>query len=347
MKVRQLEKKQRAKLLRNINLYPVKMDLRVDKLLFIEVNAQELIDASFHDSRVLLRHDSICYETSIDGLMAYFERYLGVNPPIRAVYHNAFCGSTLLSRYLGELNKYFIYREPPVFSHLANYKYLGMAEKNDELWRKLLCLSSCLMSRSPKGLSAITKMNDNCNNLIVDIHRFNEKSKSLILYSDLETFLISILKDSERRRFVRDRLSFMGSSSFPALKEVNHSELSDAHAAAFLWLLQTHIMIDAIDKYDRIRTLNCNQLFDNPNQALLETVQFFGKDVDENLFEEAIIKHGTNHSKLGHVYSSSVRQEKLSRLRENYTEEVDSGLEWADGFIDPGFLLPILGARLL
>ena len=101
----------------------------------------------------------------------------------------------------------------------------------------------------------------------------------VLLYSDLETYLVALLKRGVRGR-IWGRKLFTNLKSWSrfelGLDADELLELTDMQAAALAWLMQIH-HFDSLAKQfgPRIMLLESNQLFDSPAATLHRAATFF------------------------------------------------------------------------
>jgi len=182
------------KLLRHPTAFPVKLDLEAETVTIQELSREARVRAAFHDGRKPLG-PSIKHVVELKRLLSSYRDRLFVPQPVHYIFHNAFCGSTLLARYLDQLSQISVYKEPQALTHLAWYR--GMHPVDGDRWRETAALMVRLISRTASSDEIpVIKLHDGCNTLAGALLKLHPESRGVILYSDLPTFLLFFLIDS-------------------------------------------------------------------------------------------------------------------------------------------------------
>jgi hypothetical protein len=202
------------------------------------------------------------------------------------VFHTAFCGSTLLARALDVPERAMVLREPGVLVKLANLKRERHPWSQDAArWRQLVgAVFGLLGDAAGGGERAAIKPSNVCNNLIGDAMALPASGPSLLLYSDLRSFLVSVLKKGEQGRgFVR-RLCLSFSLDLPQVRDVPARELllmTDLQVAAAVWLMQMELFAQALrGARRRVRTLNADRFLNEPKPVLVAASAFLELGLD-------------------------------------------------------------------
>ena len=323
------------------NLYPLFIDGAPDRFVFVPMTREKYRNASFHNKRDL-KSTSILFPVALDQLTR--RRARTDNPHRKAVhyvFHTAFCGSTLLSRYLDIPGCFFVYREPSTLTQLSLFKHGRLPSWNVLHWPRVLELSIAFLSRTelPEE-TAIVKLGDGCNNLIDELLGQRAESRGLILYSDLETFLISTLKSPSRRKWVRNRIKWSGANELPEMRPINPAGLSDSAASAYVWLAQILTCRRAIERNpEQMCSLNCRQLFDSPGDTLQSIFSLFGKPYREELIAGVISSESKKHGKTRQEFDVEQRENVRRNVERECSAEIEAGLAWFDSLrFDPQLL---------
>lgn len=243
--------------------------------------------------------------------------------PARIMFHNGFCGSTLLAKSVARRGHCLTYSEPRALNCLATIhehrRHYGIPEtKMKEMVEMLLCLLS--RTYSPAEQSVI-KAPPHCIWMADALLATHSGSAGVVIYSDLETFLISVLKNPERRLWARkmlERAPGVGSLG-------NTRSLSDSQTAAGLWLCQMTFWRRYLRRTKRrIRSLDCSRLFKDPEITLRLVGSFF----DLEAGEELIKVHAKVSGKSKH-YDRSMRWVELQYHAQIFASEIEDGTAWA------------------
>jgi len=256
--------------------------------------------------------------------------------PAHAIFHVAFCGSTLISRCLDRLGT-LVLKEPFPFHEL------GFMKRHDPLmhdrprdWQTAFDLVMRLLARTyPDTQASVIKPTDASTHLIEDVLAHAPDAGALFLYVDLETFLLSILGDPIRRGFARERLEDL-SVLFPdhaLFCAATRRTLTDAESAACLWLLHRQIYADFAERNPdaRCRSLDFAAFLDDPAPALGGVARLFGIRTSARDLDEAVTAESGTHAKAPDMrFTRADRKAALQAVSDRYRDEVVEGLAWAD-----------------
>lgn len=330
MQIYHLNDTQLLSLITTPELFPIGIDIENDRIFFCKMSLNDYVREPFHDQRLLHKNSILCGCT-ISGLLKRFSSELANPKPQRFIFHSAFCGSTLLSRYLDDLQESFVYREPQVFMELADFKHQYSDCYDEAHWTSVQSLLVVLLSRTYGNTYPIIKQVDNCNGIITGLLSLNPESLSLGLYSSLNEFLLSCLKSPERRNFAQQRLSRMDVSGTKALSRINIASLSEPETIACLWLLQMYQLLEACEKSPRqFKTLSRETLFSQPKPSLIEVLDFYHFDHSDELLQNIINKYSIVHAKSGKAFSLTSDNDNNAKLREEHQIEIELARSWAE-----------------
>ncbi|MGB6718388.1 MAG: hypothetical protein WBE47_15670 [Candidatus Acidiferrales bacterium] len=185
----------------------------------------------------------------------------------------------------------------------------------------------------------IIKTNDLCNRIGTALLNYDLRSKFVFLTDRLKTFLLSVLRTEERREWVRARNKSAKEfvRIFPALADINPDNLSDAEAAAYLWLFNqmTGDCFEDGQYFGRTLAVNCHQMLSEPLETLEKVACLFSLPYDD-VIRAHVRNHWSvsRHSKdLSRQYDANSRESILKRAEERYGAEAELGIEWASGLV--------------
>ena len=317
------------------NLFPARIDAENEELYFIRTSSVELENLPFHDSRLNQKKQIIKNQkfSEINESLA--------NSSVSFIFHTAFCGSTFLSRLLGQTNYYLSIREPNVFMELANFLRVNTKIKNNKnlfnLWIRKTVYSFLQLDVNKH---VIFKPTNAANNIIETFLEVLPESKALLLYSDLDSFLISILKKGEAgKAFIRNLYNILSLDGSPFamtdFRKVNC--FTDLQIACLVWSMQMYVYqkITAGKYNNRIKFVNANDFLKKPKQGLIKISDFFGHDLDikhlESLDEKGVF---SSHAKYNNQkYNSNIRQQENEKIMKKYQDEFKEIHHWLNNFI--------------
>ncbi|MDB4307993.1 hypothetical protein N9985_01760 [Gammaproteobacteria bacterium] len=237
-----------------------------------------------------------------------------------------------------------VYREPVTLHQLAviqrrrNVIPSTLLVYQDDLFDLVAGMLSKTWSSSEVP---IIKATDSCNNIIDRLLSHQPGSTAILLYSQLEDFLISNLKSPGRRNFLGKlvKRSQYDAAGIKSLAKLDISSLDTACAAAFVWIVQMHL-------YRNIMTtggvtcmpLDAEDLLRDP-AAILSAVC---SHLDLGISEKDILRTldspvWSRHAKDNSVkkYGLIRRQEEKGALRSALGEEITRAVAWVNSF--PGW----------
>lgn len=242
--------------------------------------------------------------------------------PVNFIFHTAFCGSTLLARYLDQPGWTFVYREPAILTSLVTHRFRRTL--NSSLWSDTFKMSITLLSRTDSCNEVpIIKLHDGCSSIVHHLLSLHPDSKGLILYTDWYSFLLSIFRHPFRRKWVRDRLQLTNCRDHDLLHDVDIASLTDSEATAYLWMAQMYTYLKAIEYHTRrLYSLECNILFQSPQNALRAIMDHFCISSSYGVVIDDIARHEKIHAKFGHEYDAKVSAAQNAFIAKIYKNEI-------------------------
>lgn len=253
--------------------------------------------------------------------------------PIHFIFHTSFCCSTLLARALEIPGKSTVLREPDVLINLAN----RIIRSDDPANRKRLELVMRLLERPlGSGETVIVKPSNFGNRLADLVLSARPESRAILLYSDVETLLRSLLKRGMFGRIFGRRLfaQLLGWSALNlGYRPEELLQLTDVQAIALAWLMQiSHF--DAIARAfgDRAMLLDSAALLADPAAAIGRAQALFGLGLDAGEIES--IARGpvfAKHSKFSdRDYSAEERQREHEAATQAHSDEIGMVVKWIE-----------------
>ncbi|MGH8127441.1 MAG: hypothetical protein ACRETC_03610 [Gammaproteobacteria bacterium] len=198
------------------------------------------------------------------------------------IFHTAFCCSTLLARSLDLPGRTLALREPATLLQLADLKR-GLTVTNYNV-ASLLTPTLNLLSRPFRtGERVLIKPTNLVNNLIPELLAASPESRVLVLYDNLEAFLLSVLKrprESERgiSQFL-ERLRLDAPARAFAPEVLNVGDLP--RRAALVWALQMHALNASLSTSpSHVRFLGAPSLLREPVSALAAVTEWLNLGID-------------------------------------------------------------------
>jgi hypothetical protein len=253
--------------------------------------------------------------------------------PIHFVFHTSFCGSTLLARALDIPGVSTALREPDILINLAN----RLVRSDDGSNRQRVEVVLRLLERPfAPGERVIVKPTNFANRLLEPLLTMRPSSRAVLLYSDVETFLRSLLKRGMFGRIFGRRMFAQLSGWSPLSFGYGTAELlqqTDVQIAALAWLMQVH-HFDSIARAfsERAIVVDSATLAASPADVIEQAQSLFGLGLGRRQVEE--IASGpvfSKHSKFSdRDYDSAARDEEHRAASEAHAEELNMVVQWIE-----------------
>lgn len=314
-------------------MYLREIDFEGREALFLRMSREGYARSSFLDTR------TVTLDGNVYGvpLAALLERFHEARPPprrINYIFHTAFCGSTLLSRCLDRPGVSLAYKEPYVLHQLGFVRRQGPRPEALSRPTPFLDLALALLGRSyaPDEIPLV-KPADSCINLAREMLTAHPASTGLLLYARLDAFLLSMLKNHKRRRYMRTLVARARTDLDDAgwLPGVDTEALSDAQAAAFVWigLMRAYLDLLADDRL-AVCSLDASVFFEHPVPTLEAVAQFFGLALGEADIEVAVGAVFTRDAKDPfRPFDKAVHATQHAHLARVLAAEIEEGRAWA------------------
>jgi hypothetical protein len=300
---------------------------------FVNMNRDLYYKSIFCDGRIYPRNNEVI-TIPLAQLLERFEEKEFPVPKLNYLFHMAHGGSTLLSRALDLPGINIVYREP------AALRQLGVAAAEEqfgdhppEIWQRVFNLSTALLSKTyEKNERVFIKANVPVNFIVPQLMAVNANTRGLILYAGLDDYLLAILKSQGHRDWLRNVVGEVGNSIDATLgmSAGERDALTDAEAAAALWMTQIHLFANALQKYPQLRSLDSELFYNQPKLALSKSCDFFRfRAKDEKL--DAIVNSDLfrRYSKdPQQQYDNTIRLQKKDQLRANIQPELKQANAW-------------------
>ena len=267
----------------------------------------------------------------------------GTPAPIAWIQHIAFCGSTLLARALDVPGAGFALKEPFTLHRLAWIRRrieTGEAAGLGIDWERAHHAVCTLLARTWAPTErAVVKPTDSCNNIIEACLTLNAESRSLLMYSTLDDFVISTLKTAGRREYLRNQLNRTqnDAAAYTHLATIDTDGMKDAQLAAFAWLVQMNGYQDRIDAGDdRIATLDGRRFLSEPAAALPAIARFLGVTMTERQLADMLASDVfTRHSKMAvRAFDKDAYASEQRAIRTRLAPEIEAARRFAEPYLE-------------
>jgi len=327
---------ERARLWQVPDLFPIMLSPETDELVLVAITEQAYRDASFLDDREIPTDASRVLP--LEEALRLLDRQTSPAKPVHGIFHVAFCGSTLISRCLQELDTAFVLKEPfPMHAMAERRRKVLPGSPGEAAWRRQFRLLVRLLSRTHRPQqTAIVKPTDASTNLICELLEHHPGSRAVFLHVGVEEFMLAMLGDRERMGFVRSRLAELGElfPDEPVFRFERWNSLPDAAQVASLWMLhaRAYARYAGPNRSSAYRSLDFERFRRAPIATLAALARFLGLEATPLEIEQAVATCTAVDSKRPGLRHSSA--DWLRRRRETeraFHGDMRAGLDWAQG----------------
>ncbi len=263
------------------------------------------------------------------------------------ILHSAFCCSTLMARACDTPGKCLSLKEPDILMSLANAKRMLPRQNRESEFADLFKLILKLLSRRRHPTEKILlKPTNAANNLLPDF--LAAASPLILMYSDLEGFLVSVLKKGEPgRNFVRVQYNIfsLDEESIAQIPQRQAMTFTDLQVAALVWKHQLGLFGRYLSHHpSKMRSLKDSSFLADKGAALRSASQHLGLGLSEGEIAAAlsgpVFKRNSKFDASG--FDSTQKIVEAEKIRDIYASDIGATLEWAET-VDLGekLLLPL------
>lgn len=324
------------RLLGSPELYLLGLNFRQSQGFLVPMTERSYRDSAFLDQRLVRGGGE---DTALD--IATLARVSQALPhrPIHYIFHVGHCGSTLLSRMLGEMQGFFSLREPLLLMALARAaRDLGTAETGMSRadWTALRDLLLAYLSRTWRASqTALIKASSHANNVAPELMAWSPHSRAVFLYIGLEDYLATMLRPKPREE-TRDFYPLRRADFARAVGAAPDcmGELGEAEKTALVWLMNRYeyrrlVVNPALN--GRLLPLRFDDLLAAPRETVHRVAAFLGEPPVRAELDAAVAPGllGSYAKSPGIPFDSGRRQESLFESRRLYGDEIARALDWA------------------
>ena len=320
------------------DLLPWQLDIPGARLLLALVSESTYRDASFLDQRLNLDGKLQAMWAPLERLLA--DRHSAGHTASAAgfIFHVGHCGSTLLSRLLGENPALLQLREPLSLRALAETERL-LDDEDAPItrleWQALSDLLLQLLARTYReDQMAVIKPSSNCNNLLEPLLRRHPGHRAIFLYLNLKAYLANVLRPQSRgalHAFARERAydlrRFMPQAGFTL------QDLSPGRLGALNWATSMAQVLHVQDDKalaTRVRVVEFETFLRDPVDTLSGLFLFLGKPVSRQT-ATAIVNSGhmSSYAKDPRVgYTPELRAADIELSTQAHKTDIEDAVGW-------------------
>lgn len=304
-----------------------------------QMQRDDYVQNSFLDDRLISSGDR--FNTNTEALLSACDQK--ISTPLKRlsfIFHLAFGGSTLISRCLDKPGVCLAYKEPYLIHQLSfltrkNWIYKTIDNEPRILDKKLAGLSIDLLSRTfdPEELPLI-KPSESCNNLIASLLNSRPYAKGIILYTNLTSFAVSMLKHKTRRDYMKASLTRAQTDlEHMGFKTLKYDGLTDGEAVAYLWFSQmVHFYSLLKDDALPLRSLYAPNFFDRPVEVLMALSNYYNMQHEEADFQKHVENGAfTKDAKFSDkTYNAQTELKEKEAAQQKLQNEIDQAYRWIE-----------------
>ena len=300
-------------------------------LSFTHASRETLASEPFLDQR--WTHDGSHHQAPLDVVAAAIGPRRMAN--LNFIWHTSFCCSTLVAHALDRPGHNLALSEPLVLVSMADAKRSASLEQGWQLSRLPETVFRLLGRPECEGAQVLVKPSNFANALVGDAARLTA-GKSLFLYSDLASFLVSIAKSGvSLRKYVRRLFSTLTANMRDQLpwSWAEIFQMSDLEIAALAWHMQITEFRTAWAQLgpSRAASLDCDAFLRHPAQAMAKLDAFFELGLGEEWIGQVLSgPRFKQHAKVpGEPFDTASRQEQAAATRRQFGKDLDRVVEWS------------------
>lgn len=333
-----------AALFEGPELLPWQLDIPGSRLLLALMDEPTYRSAAFLDQRLNLDGRLQAIWVPLPQLMADARASGRRQAPACFLFHIGHCGSTLITRLLGEDPRFLPLREPLSLRTLAeNERLVDMpgAPMDRSGWEAVRELLLLLLTRSYRdGQRAFIKPSSNCNNLMAPVLASHAGHKAVFLFLNLRSYLANLLRPQSRNAlyvFANDRAADL--RRFLPGADIVLEGLAPARLGALNWTANMAQLVHAESDpglAPRLRAVEFEGFLREPATHLMDLSGFLGIPMEPAQVERILASgHMERYAKdLRFAYTPELREADLRQSLEAHRREIEDAESWLIGLLD-------------
>jgi len=322
--------------------FPAAFGSDYQSLKFAWLQREILSNEAFLDQR-MNASVSAWESAAVSSVLQHMANLSAASPAF--IFHSAFCCSTLLARALDVAGRSLTLKEPDVLMGLANALRVGEHENDQE--KLVTAIFGLLARRFEKDESVVVKPTNAANNLLRPAIKCG--APVLIIYGDLRSFLVSVLKKGEPcKAFMRKQYNIfkLDPGGLALIPDRQAMTFTDLQVAALVWRHQLELFADVASgsSADQVATLDFRRLIDNPARTLVAVSQHLGLPLNPqtltDVAEGPVFKRDSKFA--DRPYDSEQRATDAESVQLHHAEALDQVENWANQLdLGLGLSLPL------
>lgn len=254
--------------------------------------------------------------------------------PVNFIFHTSFCRSTLMAQALHMDGISFSLKEPGILLSLAeSCRQTWMSQDPGKAKQTFEAILRLITGLAIEGESIVIKPTNLANNLLP--YALASGRKVLLMYSDLRSFLVSILKYGERGRAFSRHLYTRLKHECDFFKTMDQDQallLTDLKIAALAWKKQMSAFTVALNdaKPGQVCTLDSAAFSANKPEVLSRVYEFFdipaSRDQVESIASGPVFQRHSKNKK--DIDDAEILQQRMD-LEDRFRDDIETTLAWA------------------
>jgi hypothetical protein len=315
------------------------LDMQRGELHFLEVTADTFRVSAFLDNRIAYTGERL-HGFPIETVAAAL-RSQGMTPAHTGfLFHSSFCCSSLLARSLQAEGRTLVLREPWVLRRMGDLQR-DLAARGQAWYPQgpqLLDMVLQLLGKTwVSDERLVIKPTHVANNLAADMLKLRPQANGLLLYSDLESFLISNLKKNDETKAKTGAMLklFVSDTDYSRrVPEVALDSLDFLQSVAVIWHAQMLSFRELLtsEAGPRLRCLESAVLLKHPVEAVSAAAGLIGTPLTAGEAAEMVSGPAWNtHAKDPFSsYDSTRRDAENQGIARRHADPVRATLRWAE-----------------
>lgn len=314
-------------------IFPHQLDLVKDRVLLVNLSAEERKAASFLDQRVLSKNTQglgVTWQSVADNTMVNSSSNFA-----NFIYHVSHCGSTLLSRLLAFPDNTDGIREPLILRTLAQDvvdERMGVSFLSAQEQQKRLDILSVLWARGARH--SVVKATSVCTDLMPHTLSQSSSSKAVFIYNKPQTHIETLLSGkgdlSDLKSFSQMRVHRLRQMTNV---DIHLNELSIGQLAALSWLTESTSAVATYRKQPtKVSLVEFDEFLRSPIDMLLSLYEFLEIPASKSIAQAAVNSPimRTYSKAPEYEYSANTRRVLLNEARIKFKDEIAKGMQWIE-----------------
>ncbi|GEQ99849.1 hypothetical protein JCM17845_04730 [Iodidimonas gelatinilytica] len=221
---------------------------------------------------------------------------------------------------------------------LSNVRRM-QGESQKAHWQRVAADAVTMLSRSfVAGEHAVMKPTNMVNNIASDLMALNAQSRAIVIYSDLKSFLLSVIKKGEGGRAFARHMFNIFSLDHPFLIGLDKRQamvFTDLKIAALVWMAQLDYLRRLCLAFpDRVRSIHCDDFLAQPKESLRAASTHFQNPFQEGVLEDVVSGpiFQRNAKFVDDAYNADQRAQESAELDTLYKEAIAETMAFAARF---------------